>query len=119
MSEALIAVSFLVIWPLIFPTPGAVTGLFVLHQIARNTFLHCGYELMPARRDGRPWLGFLTTTTHHDLHHGQAGYNYGAWFTWWDRWMGTEHPDYVARYAQAAWRPIKARTETAREPVQA
>ena len=87
------------------PTPWAVTSLFVIHQIFRNTLLHCGYELMPMRRNGKPWLDFLTTTTHHDLHHGQAGYNYAAWFTWWDRWMGTEHPEYHARYAQAARRP--------------
>jgi sterol desaturase/sphingolipid hydroxylase (fatty acid hydroxylase superfamily) len=65
---------------------------------------------MPARPDGRPLLDFLTTTTHHDLHHGQAGYNYAAWFTWWDRWMGTEHPQYLERYAKAAWRPLKTRT---------
>lgn len=105
VGEALLMVAFMVVWPMIFPTPWGVTGLFMLHQIVRNTLLHCGYELMPMRRDGRPWLDFLTTTTHHDLHHGQAGYNYAAWFTWWDRWMGTEHPNYLARYAEAARRP--------------
>jgi sterol desaturase/sphingolipid hydroxylase (fatty acid hydroxylase superfamily) len=40
---------------------------------------------------------------------GQAGYNYAAWFTWWDRWMGTEHPEYLARYAAVAWRPFGRR----------
>jgi sterol desaturase/sphingolipid hydroxylase (fatty acid hydroxylase superfamily) len=104
VGEALLMVAFMVVWPLITPTPWGVTGLFMLHQIFRNTLLHCGYELMPMRRDGRPWLDFLTTTTHHDLHHAQAGHNYAAWFTWWDRWMGTEHPQYLARYAEAARR---------------
>lgn len=106
VAEALLMVAFMVVWPLIFPTPWTVPGLFMLHQIFRNTLLHSGYELMPARADGRPWLDFLTTTTHHDLHHAQAGWNYAAWFTWWDRWMGTEHPEYHARYAAAAWRPF-------------
>lgn len=105
VAEALLTVTFMVVWPLVFPTSWAVSALFMTHQIVRNTLLHCGYELMPMRRDGRPWLDFLTTTTHHDLHHAQAGYNYGAWFTWWDRWMGTEHPEYLARYAEAAGRP--------------
>ena len=105
IAEALVNVAFVFAWPMIFPTPWPVIGLFMLHQIFRNTLLHSGYELMPARADGRPWLDFLTTTTHHDLHHAQAGYNYGAWFTWWDRWMGTEHPEYLARYAKVAWRP--------------
>jgi hypothetical protein len=74
----------------------------MLHQIVRNTLGHSGYELYPARRDGRPLLDFMTTTTHHDLHHAQAGWNYGLYFTWWDRLMGTEHPDYYARFAAAS-----------------
>ena len=113
VPEALLMVAFMVVWPMIFPTPWAVTGVFMIHQIFRNTIQHCGYELMPARADGRPWLDFIATTTHHDLHHAQAGYNYAAWFTWWDRWMGTEHPEYLARYARVAWRPLRGRTEAA------
>jgi sterol desaturase/sphingolipid hydroxylase (fatty acid hydroxylase superfamily) len=105
LAEAGLMVIFFVVWPMLFPMPWAANALFGLYQIARNTLLHCGYELTPARANGRPWLDFITTTTHHDLHHAQAGYNYAAWFTWWDRWMGTEHPEYYARFASAAWRP--------------
>lgn len=103
LGEAFLMVSFVALWPMVTPTPWGVTGLFMLHQIFRNTLLHCGYELMPAGRDGRPMLDWLTTTTHHDLHHGR-GWNYGLYFTWWDRWMGTEHPDYHAEYARVASR---------------
>ncbi len=99
--EALLMVSFVVLWPMVTPTPWLVIDLFMLHQIFRNTLLHSGYELMPARRDGRPWLDWLTTTTHHDMHHGRGG-NYGLYFTWWDRWMKTEHPHYQAVYSAAA-----------------
>lgn len=102
LAEAALMVAFVVVWPLAVPTSPGVIDVFMLYQIFRNTLLHCGYELMPARADGRPWLDWMTTTTHHDLHHAQAGYNYAAWFTWWDRWMGTEHPEYYARYALAA-----------------
>lgn len=105
VGEALVMVLFVEVWPMLVPTSWGVVGIFMLHQIFRNTMLHCGYELMPMRKNGKPWLDFLTTTTHHDLHHAQAGYNYAAWFTWWDRWMGTEHPDYHARYAETARRP--------------
>ncbi|HEY0435743.1 MAG TPA: sterol desaturase family protein [Phenylobacterium sp.] len=111
VGEALLMVGPIgFLWPELVPTPWGVSLLFMAHQIFRNTLLHCGYELMPARADGRPWLGWLTTTTHHDLHHADARYNYAAWFTWWDRWMGTEHPEYLARYARAAG----VRTEVAR-----
>ena len=106
LHEAALTMGFFVLWYAVTPTPWAVGALFGLHQIGRNTLLHSGYELMPARRDGKPLFDFLTTTTHHDLHHGQAGWNYSAWFTWWDRWMGTEHPEYHARFARVAWRPL-------------
>ena len=109
LGEALLMVAFVALWPLVVPTPWPVIGLFMLHQIFRNTLLHAGYELWPARADGRPWLDWLTTSTHHDLHHAQAGWNYAPWFTWWDRWMGTEHPEYHARYAETARRPFLTR----------
>ena len=108
VGEALVLVAFPIVFPMVFPMASGTMPWVMLYQIATNTLLHSGYELMPARRDGRPMLDFIVTTTHHDLHHAQAGWNYAAWFTWWDRWMGTEHPEYHARYAAAAWRPFAA-----------
>ena len=106
LGEAAAMATFVPLWVMIVPTPWPAVGLFVLHQIVRNTFGHSGYEVMPARRDGRPLLDWLTTTTHHDLHHSQAHWNYGLYFTWWDRWMGTEHPQYHARFAAAVRKPL-------------
>ena len=45
-----------------------------------------------------PILKQFTTVTHHDMHHESARGNYGFYFTWWDRWMGTEHKDYETRF---------------------
>lgn len=104
LAEAAVQAAFVPLWMLATPMPWGVIGLFMIHQIFRNTIGHCGYELFPARRDGRPLMPFLTTVTHHDLHHAQAGWNYGLYFTWWDRWMGTEHPEYLTRFARAAGR---------------
>ena len=101
LREAALMVLFAVVWPMVFPTTWAAVGLFVLHQIFRNTLLHCGYELMPATEDGRPIFDWLTTTTHHDLHHADPSSNFGLYFTWWDRWMGTENPRYHAAFAKA------------------
>jgi sterol desaturase/sphingolipid hydroxylase (fatty acid hydroxylase superfamily) len=106
VGEALMLIGFVVFWPMVFPMPDGAMQWVMLYQIVTNTVLHSGYELMPARRDGRPLLDFIVTTTHHDLHHAQAGWNYAAWFMWWDRWCGTEHPEYLARYAAKAWRPF-------------
>jgi Delta7-sterol 5-desaturase len=101
LGEAAVNASFVPIWMVLVPTSWEMLGLFMLHQIVRNTIGHSGYELFPAGRDGRPLFAFLTSVTHHDIHHAQAGYNYGLYFTWWDRLMGTEHPEYYARFAAA------------------
>lgn len=99
LGEAAINALFVPLWMILVPTQWPVVGLFMLHQIVRNTIGHSGYELFPATRDGHPMLSWLTTVTHHDLHHAQAGWNYGLYFTHWDRWMGTENPEYLARFA--------------------
>lgn len=116
VSEALVNVAFVPLWMVIVPTDWPVTGFFMLHQIARNTLQHSGYEIMPSKRDGRPMFDWLTAVTHHDLHHAQAGYNYGLWFTWWDRWMGTEHPEYHSRFAAAVRKPRENSASAAAHP---
>ena len=80
------------------PLHWSVVLLFSLHQILRNAHGHAAVETMP-RGFARHWLGrHFTTTTHHHLHHETARGNYGLWFTWWDRWAGTERADYRARF---------------------
>ncbi|HZD26068.1 MAG TPA: sterol desaturase family protein, partial [Alphaproteobacteria bacterium] len=63
---------------------------------------HCGFEVFPRGMVRSRWFGWITGVTHHDLHHQDARWNFGLYFTWWDRWMGTEHPDYVRRFETAA-----------------
>jgi sterol desaturase/sphingolipid hydroxylase (fatty acid hydroxylase superfamily) len=91
---------------LLFPVHGLVILAFLLHQIARNVIGHSGHELAWPGFTRSRWTGWLTTTTHHDLHHSQGASNFGLYFTWWDRWMGTEHPRYHEKFEEAAvaWR---------------
>ncbi|MEZ5894511.1 MAG: sterol desaturase family protein [Parvularculaceae bacterium] len=106
VSEAAINAVFLPLALIVLPTSYIAIFLFLLHMIVRNAIGHCGYELMPSRRNGRPLIGWMTTVTHHDLHHAQAGWNYGLYFTWWDRMMGTEHPLYLEKFAAAVRKPL-------------
>ena len=78
--------------------------IFLAHMIIRNVMGHAGVELFPAGWTRGPF-GWITTTTHHDLHHSEGNTNFGFYFTWWDRWMGTEHPEYEARFDAVA-KPI-------------
>lgn len=83
---------------------GFALFLFLWHMIIRNVMGHAGHELFPAGWVDNPWLDWIATTTHHDLHHSDR-HNYGFYFTWWDRWMGTEHPRYKEEFRKNA-RPI-------------
>jgi len=56
---------------------------------------HLGLERLPLSFPHR-WLGWwFIGPAHHALHHRQARVHYGLYFTFWDRWLGTEHPDYL------------------------
>lgn len=101
-AEAAINAAFVPLHLAIFPTHPIAASLFMLHMVVRNVMGHCGHELFPRGMARHPLFGQLTGVTHHDLHHETYRYNFGLYFSWWDRWMGTEHPDYHARYDQVA-----------------
>ncbi len=98
-GEALVQSMFLPLWLLLTPTPPGIAFAELMFQVVHNMIDHSGYEVFPADRLRRPLFDWFKTVTHHDLHHEQGG-NYALFFTWWDRAMGTEHPDYHARFAQ-------------------
>lgn len=106
ISEALINGSYLTFALLLIPASPLAIFLFLWHMMLRNAIGHCGYEIFPSLRSGRPMFGWMTTVTHHDLHHAQAGWNYGLYFSWWDRLMGTEHPLYHEKFAEAVRKPL-------------
>ncbi len=105
VGEAAVMGMFVLLWQWFIPTPATVFLPFIFFQIIRNAMGHAGFELMP-----RWWLStwltrWINTTTHHDLHHaGSFNHNYGLYFTFWDKWMGTEHKDYHARFAEVVGR---------------
>lgn len=100
VGEAVVNALYLPLVLLVLPAHPLALLIFVTHMMLRNALAHCGYEVFPARRDGRPLFGWMTTVTHHDMHHAYAGKNLGFYFTWWDRWMGTEHPAYLDAFSK-------------------
>jgi lathosterol oxidase len=95
--EAAVHATFSPLFLMLFPMHGLATFLWMMHMLFRNVIGHSGYELFPRRWAVHPVLGLLTTVTHHDMHHANGRYNFGLYFSWWDRLMGTEHPDYLAK----------------------
>ena len=99
--EAILEAGILPVAALVLPMHELTVFLFVTHMIIRNVIGHAGFELFPSWWLKAPLLRLITTTTHHDLHHSHGGYNFGLYFTWWDKWMNTEHPEYAARFVEA------------------
>jgi sterol desaturase/sphingolipid hydroxylase (fatty acid hydroxylase superfamily) len=93
--EALVQAAFLPLVLLVLPVHGAVLGAFLLHMIVRNAVGHCAHELFPWRWTPRGWLRWITPVSHHHFHHARNRGNYGLYFTWWDRWCGTEDPEFL------------------------
>ncbi|MES2022149.1 MAG: sterol desaturase family protein [Pseudomonadota bacterium] len=107
--EAFVNALYFPLWLSLVATPHVVTFSFLGVQIFRNTVAHAGLELHPRWWLRTPLTSWISTTTHHDLHHnGAFQHNYGFWFTYWDRLMGTEHPQYREVFARV--------TASARDP---
>lgn len=74
----------------------------LLTQLTIMTFSsvinHLDIEIYP-RNFHRHFLGrWLIGASHHSLHHRQFKYNYGLYFTFWDKWKKTESPQYSALF---------------------
>jgi sterol desaturase/sphingolipid hydroxylase (fatty acid hydroxylase superfamily) len=98
VGEAVVMYAYVPLMLLVLPLHESALAIVLLIMIFKNAIGHCGYELFPANTTKNPILKHLTTVTHHDMHHEKAGGNFGFYFTWWDRWMGTEHANYEDRF---------------------
>lgn len=96
-AEAVVQAVFLPLALLALPAHWTAVFLFTLHMIVRNVLGHSGVSVEPARLLRGAWARWMTTTAHHDLHHESGRCNYALYFVFWDRLMGTEHPEYRAR----------------------
>lgn len=106
IPEAFVMILFVPIWLFFVATPVWVMFLWINFQIIRNAMGHAGFELHPRWWLSTPATRWINTTTHHDLHHsGGFNTNYGLYFTWWDKWMRTEHPRYAERFHEVVSRP--------------
>jgi len=85
-------VVYVPIHPLALAAAGGVMFLIGLNA-------HSGYEFYPRGFTRHPLFQWINTSTHHNMHHSHTGCHYGNWFNYWDRLMGTNHPDYHATFA--------------------
>lgn len=119
----LAAYSFNAIEALIYPlfAPALLLVLpvnFYVLLIAGSWFtfasmlVHLGYELAPSWWGKSPFTRWIGTSTMHNMHHEYVDYNFALYFTFWDRWMGTMHPDYDETLEELTSQPYLQRSSS-------
>src|ERR1700761_1191257 len=105
-AESLIFVIFL------FTIPISVWHLFVFFVLSLmyNVYGHLGFELYPAGFHRHPLGRWMNTSVSHNQHHRYFKGNYGLYFLFWDRVMGTLREDYDEAFTEVQTR--KATTTT-------
>lgn len=91
--EASLQAGFLTL--LLFVIPIHLSALLFLLTIMTLCGLtnHLSVELYPKIQKEYPWV---ITATHHHKHHHHFHWNYGLYFTYWDKLMGTEFKEVKA-----------------------
>lgn len=92
--EAIIQASIIPLGLLIMPLHSWTIFTFLIFMTIMNVIGHLGYELYPGGFVAHPLWGLNNTSTHHNMHHLYVNGNYGLYFNWWDRWLGTNFKTY-------------------------
>lgn len=89
--EAVVEVAWYAPLAFVLPVhPYAVAAYIVLLTVF-NVISHLGYEFY------NPGVArWFITSTHHNMHHSRAKGHFMLYFNLWDRWMGTNMPEYEA-----------------------
>jgi ferredoxin-NADP reductase/sterol desaturase/sphingolipid hydroxylase (fatty acid hydroxylase superfamily) len=99
-SEAIVENMMAFILPFIIPLHFGVILAWQMFDMLNNVLGHLGYEAYPKGWVKLPILKYKTASTHHNMHHQLFNGNYALYFTWWDKWMGTEFKDYETHHEQ-------------------
>ena len=96
--EAMINSGVFVVILFTIPVHGFHLSLFFILSLVYNVYGHLGYELYP-RGFSKHWVGrWINTSVNHNLHHKHFNGNYGFYFLFWDRLMGTIREDYDEKF---------------------
>jgi len=96
--ESVVEAGVIVLIPLIFPVHPLAIGLFLLFMMAYNVYGHLGYELYPKGFSKTSIGKWVNTSVNHNMHHQQFTGNYGLYFLFWDRIMGTVQSTYDEKF---------------------
>jgi len=92
--EAVIESTAFITFAFIFPLHLFALLSWQMIQMILNVIAHLGYEIFPKGFNTHWLYRWKAPSTHHNMHHERFNGNYGFYFTWWDKWMGTEMKNY-------------------------
>lgn len=98
--EALLEAGILPVILFLIPVHPIALFAFITLMLWFNVYGHLGYELFPKKLYGHPLGRWLNSSVYHNLHHERFHGNYGLYFAFWDRWMGTLRPDNAGKVAE-------------------
>lgn len=92
--EGLLQAIFLPVMLMIFPMHYYVIIIQLTIMTLTSVINHLDIEIYPKKFNKNVIGKWLIGATHHSLHHKQFKYNYGLYFTFWDKIKKTESPAY-------------------------
>jgi lathosterol oxidase len=86
---------------MVVPMHPSVIVVYLTLMTLSAVINHLDIEVYPARFHKHPVGRWIVGATHHSMHHKQHRFHFGLFFTFWDRWAGTEHPKFETRFEEA------------------
>ena len=113
--EAIVEAGIFVVFLFTIPIHKFHLLIFFFIMIVYNVYGHLGYELYP-KGFNKHWLGkWINTSVNHNQHHQYFKGNYGLYFTFWDRIMGTIRKDYDQRFEEVTTKRKKEQEHEAND----
>lgn len=99
--EGMLQAVFLPAMLLIIPIHPSILLIQLVLMTISSVINHLDVEIYPKHFHQHRIGKWLIGATHHSLHHSQFKYNYGLYFTFWDKWKNTESPSYHDLFEKA------------------
>jgi sterol desaturase/sphingolipid hydroxylase (fatty acid hydroxylase superfamily) len=96
--EAVVEVGIVPLMMFLMPIHPFALLVWVLYQTGMNVLGHLGFELFPHGFTTGKISKWHNTSVHHNMHHKLVTCNYGLYYNFWDRIMGTNHAAYEQEF---------------------
>ncbi|MBI4781024.1 MAG: sterol desaturase family protein [Oscillatoriophycideae cyanobacterium NC_groundwater_1537_Pr4_S-0.65um_50_18] len=101
LPEAIVQAFFLIGIVFILPLHFITLISVVMTMTIWTVWNHLGFELFPPSFPHHWFTKWFIGPTHHSLHHRKYTVHYGLYFTFWDKLLGTQDPQYGYEFDSA------------------